>query len=310
MKSKTTVVIPNYNHAHLLAHCLDGVLSQSRPPARIIVVDDCSTDNSLEVLASYPQVEVVRNAVNSGGPDPCINRGLELTTTEFVMNPNVDDELFPNAIEIHEELLAAYPHAPLSSGAQEWKCDTTGLAWTVGGRMPSQPGYVSPEKTVELVKLGRFSINPINSLIRCDKFRALGGRLTKLKCYADVFMQYAMVFNWGMCWTPEVLSRFHIVKGSYFSRVSEKHKLVQLLMDELARPEHEQLRIYFQNSGVLGEIGAEAIKAVKDGDGRYDEYDNPIFRKKANRRRLEVLARKLPIPNSIARRLIKLAKIS
>src|SRR4051812_22276592 len=55
-----SVVIPNYNGAALLPACLDALRAQTLRDFEIIVVDDASRDNSLEVLAGYPEVRVVR----------------------------------------------------------------------------------------------------------------------------------------------------------------------------------------------------------------------------------------------------------
>ena len=63
-----TVVIPMYNAAATIRRALDSVLAQTTPPARIVVVDDCSTDDSAEVVrGAYPtEVEVVATPTNGG----------------------------------------------------------------------------------------------------------------------------------------------------------------------------------------------------------------------------------------------------
>ena len=48
-----SVGMPNYNHGHLIGRALDAIVAQSRPPDELIIVDDASTDRSLEVIESY-----------------------------------------------------------------------------------------------------------------------------------------------------------------------------------------------------------------------------------------------------------------
>jgi glycosyltransferase involved in cell wall biosynthesis len=48
-----SVVVPNYNHASYLPHCLNAILSQSVRPNEVIIVDDGSTDNSVEVVLEF-----------------------------------------------------------------------------------------------------------------------------------------------------------------------------------------------------------------------------------------------------------------
>ena len=60
-----SVVLPNYNHARYLPRALDALLSQELPADEIIVVDDCSTDASQEIVsryeARYPSIRLVAN---------------------------------------------------------------------------------------------------------------------------------------------------------------------------------------------------------------------------------------------------------
>ncbi|MDR2726784.1 MAG: glycosyltransferase, partial [Deltaproteobacteria bacterium] len=70
MPVSLSVGIPNYNHAHYLERCITAVMTQDRLPDEVIVYDDCSTDNSLEVLAGlqerWPLLRVVRGERNRG----------------------------------------------------------------------------------------------------------------------------------------------------------------------------------------------------------------------------------------------------
>ncbi|MBM3804581.1 MAG: glycosyltransferase family 2 protein [Acidimicrobiia bacterium] len=65
-----SVIIPNYNHAAFLPRSLGAILAQSVQPLEIIVMDDASTDNSVEVIESFvrrhPHIRLHRNARNLG----------------------------------------------------------------------------------------------------------------------------------------------------------------------------------------------------------------------------------------------------
>lgn len=70
MKFTLTVIIPNYNNANYLKKCINSVLYQSYQPDKIIIFDDCSTDNSLYILdeyvRKYSQIELIRSDCNVG----------------------------------------------------------------------------------------------------------------------------------------------------------------------------------------------------------------------------------------------------
>lgn len=86
-----TVVIPNWNRADMLCRCLSSLRSQTAP-ARIIVVDNGSTDGSLGLLAeSFPEVQVIRFDRNRGFA-AAVNAGIRACDCEFIALLNNDAE--------------------------------------------------------------------------------------------------------------------------------------------------------------------------------------------------------------------------
>src|SRR5262245_48735827 len=63
---KVSILIVNYNGAQLTADCLNSVSAVNHPAVEVIVVDNASADNSLEVLMQFPTVELVKNVQNLG----------------------------------------------------------------------------------------------------------------------------------------------------------------------------------------------------------------------------------------------------
>jgi len=94
---RVSVVIPCYNGARFLRESLESVRAQTRPPEQVIVVDDGSTDDSAEIAASTPGVELIRQA-NLGA---CLarNAGLARATGELLVFHDADDRLLPHALE-------------------------------------------------------------------------------------------------------------------------------------------------------------------------------------------------------------------
>ncbi|QQG41089.1 MAG: glycosyltransferase family 2 protein [Candidatus Levyibacteriota bacterium] len=84
---KVSIIIPNYNGAELLKKNLPKVMTASGN-AEIIVVDDCSTDNSIEILEDFP-VSVIRNEKNLGF-SPTVNKGVKEASGEIVVLLNTD----------------------------------------------------------------------------------------------------------------------------------------------------------------------------------------------------------------------------
>src|ERR1700733_15685962 len=75
---KVSVVIPSYNHARFLRRRIDSILQQSYQDFELILLDDCSPDNSREILTSYvddPRVRIEFNTTNSGSTFKQWNKG-------------------------------------------------------------------------------------------------------------------------------------------------------------------------------------------------------------------------------------------
>src|SRR5215207_4373834 len=87
--TSVAVVIPNWNGAALLPACLDALRGQTCRAHQTVVVDNGSSDDSLAVLARYPEVRVLRFARNHGF-GAATNAGIRATATPFVATLNND----------------------------------------------------------------------------------------------------------------------------------------------------------------------------------------------------------------------------
>lgn len=96
LKPKISVIIPVYNAKDYLAACLDSVCNQTLKELEIICVNDCSMDNSLEILNEYAQkdsrVKIIDCKVN-GGESKARNFGLDRAIGEFIAFVDNDDKL-------------------------------------------------------------------------------------------------------------------------------------------------------------------------------------------------------------------------
>jgi hypothetical protein len=99
-----SVVILNFNYAHYLRQCIDSVLAQDYAHIETIVVDDGSTDESREVIASY--AGRVRAAFKlNGGMVSSMNHGFALSRGSVVVFLDADDYLFSGAVACHVRAL-------------------------------------------------------------------------------------------------------------------------------------------------------------------------------------------------------------
>jgi GT2 family glycosyltransferase len=91
-----SAIVPTFNRAHLIAECLESLLRQTRPLAEIIVVNDGSTDKTLEVLQGYAgRVQVINQ--NNAGKAAALNRALAESHGDYIWICDDDDVAEPDA---------------------------------------------------------------------------------------------------------------------------------------------------------------------------------------------------------------------
>ena len=109
-RPKITVFIPVFNRERFIADAIDSVLSQSYSDFEILLIDDGSTDRSVEIMRAYtdPRVRIERNDRNLGIPYTR-NRGLELARGEYIALLDSDDRADPLRLERQVDFLDQHP---------------------------------------------------------------------------------------------------------------------------------------------------------------------------------------------------------
>lgn len=139
-----SVVIPCFNYARYLPEAVSSVLEQSKVDVDVIVVDDASTDDSLQIARRLAEadsrVQVIGRPRN-GGPVETFNLGLTAAKGEFLVRLDADDVLTPGALHRAAALMRAYPQVglvygrPLHFQTDLPKPRTRARSWTVWSGM-------------------------------------------------------------------------------------------------------------------------------------------------------------------------------
>lgn len=106
-----SVIIPTYNAAAYIGDCIDSVIQQKCPSLEIIVVDDCSTDNTRDIVTAYDPNVVRYHCLpeNFGGPARPRNVGIGLARGEYLVMLDSDDMLANDSIKLRVEALKKDP---------------------------------------------------------------------------------------------------------------------------------------------------------------------------------------------------------
>lgn len=167
-----TVVISCFNYGRYVPEAVDSALSQDGGPARVIVVDDGSTEpetvQALDAIERRPGVEVIRQA--NAGASAARNTGLRRAQTPYVMVLDADDLITPNAVETLRAGLQNDPRAGYAYGHMRFFGGWSGVM-----RMP-------PFDPWRL--LFRHIVGP-TALMRQEMVQATGGYDTSFPHYED-----------------------------------------------------------------------------------------------------------------------------
>jgi len=110
-----TVIIPSFNSEQFITRTIESVLTQTRAADEVLVVDDCSTDKSLDIAKRYP-VRTLHTVTNSGHAT-ARNLGLRSAHGDLIAWLDADDYWEPEHLETVTALLEVHPQAAVAFSA-------------------------------------------------------------------------------------------------------------------------------------------------------------------------------------------------
>jgi glycosyltransferase involved in cell wall biosynthesis len=235
--SSISVIIPNYNHAQYIEGQLHALVSQSISPLEVVVIDDGSTDSSVEVISRFasknPTVRLVRNEQNLGVV-ATLNRGLREARGEYFYGGAADDLVAPQLIERVQRAIDRHPEAGIYFGHYRL-VDAGGhhiglfkpTGWT-------EESYAPPERFLsEYLEVEHCTQSlSTTTVYRKQCVDEIGGYRPELGHWCDTFMLRAIGLKYGAVHIPAVLGTTRFL-ASGFSRSSARN--AHLMLDIVAR---------------------------------------------------------------------------
>lgn len=115
---KISIVTPSFNQAEYLGAAIESVLGQGDPGVEHLVLDNCSTDGTVELLRRYPHLRWVSRP--DRGQSDAVNQGLALASGDLIGWLNADDRYLPECFRRVAETFARHPQADLVFGDYRW----------------------------------------------------------------------------------------------------------------------------------------------------------------------------------------------
>lgn len=244
--------MPTYNVAPYVKEAVESVLRQSYDDFELLVIDDASTDGTLDVVYAIddPRIRIVQNERNLGLADN-LNRGLSLINTELVARMDGDDIAEPHWLKSEIDFLDAHPDIGICGGGFE----RFGTVNTIV-RMPEKPEEILVQMLMQcsiIVPTFRMSLYRDHNLrYRSDAFPAEDYRfwadclrVTKAYNIQDTLFHYRM--------HPSQICSSMVTKQK--EKVNEvRHNMLDLFGEGICAEDRE----FFIGTFVEGEIKGKA----------------------------------------------------
>jgi glycosyltransferase involved in cell wall biosynthesis len=245
MMAKVSVIIPTYNYANLISDAIESILVQTYENLELIICDDCSDDNTEEIVKNYhdPRISFYRNEERRGLYGN-FNRSRQYATGDYLLFLCADDLLSAESLANMVKALDRYPSAALATTYQKQGIDEFGnqIGTVVSKKLG--PGLVKGEEVILAQCRMEASVGrPSEVLIRANSLHNGNTFDRSVEHIADNALWCSLCETWDVIYVEGAICSVR----SHKKQATESHK--KILLD--IRNTHDMFDRLFQNSTVL-----------------------------------------------------------
>jgi glycosyltransferase involved in cell wall biosynthesis len=185
---KVSILTTVYNRENFIADCIESVLASTYQDWELIIVDDQSKDQSVEIAKEYAakdtRIKVYINEQNLGDY-PNRNQAAKYANGKYIKYLDADDLVYPHGLKIMVETMEQFSEAAL------------GISQEVAEDLKPYPFLMTPRETFhrEFLQRGVLGLGPTGTIIRRDAFEALGG-FTGTRYIGDTELWYKLAMHY------------------------------------------------------------------------------------------------------------------
>ena len=205
MQPLVSILMPVYNTAPYLREAMDSMLSQTFTDFELIVLDDCSPDNAVEILDTYDDPRIVRyRGEHNVGLANVLNVGMDMARGKYIARMDSDDRSLPDRLQVQVAYLESHPEIDLCSCGMQLFGESDAV-WVRS---------TDPER----VKVEALFYSPIlhaSSVWRRERFDERGLRFRQEMVPAEDYDMWCRALAGGLQLVniPEVLYEYRIRPG-------------------------------------------------------------------------------------------------
>lgn len=255
-----SVVIPVYNGELTIRETVKSVIDQTFSDFELLVIDDGSTDSTLDILSKFedPRLQIFSYA--NAGPSASRNRGIAHASGELISFIDADDLWTPNKLESQWKALRENPDAAV---AYSWTDFIDERGHSIGiGIHRTVNGYVFP-RLLEFFFIGSGS----NALLRKPVFDEVGQFDEALACAEDLdmFLRLAARYQFSAVPQPQILYR--IIDNSRSRNVIRQERDTLKVLDRAFAHEPGRSYLHLKRDTYANQyiyLASHALRGVPD----------------------------------------------
>jgi glycosyltransferase involved in cell wall biosynthesis len=239
--TKVSIIIPTYNSSQTIESTIASVQQQSCTDWELIIIDDGSPDNTVDVIKNIDEPRIKLFVYENGGVGTARNRGIAQAKGEFIAFLDADDLWTPDKLADQIEALNNHPQAKV---AYSWTSfiDENGEFLYFGTKLRYQGNIY------EHLLLTNFLLSGSNILVRRDALQVVEGFKPDLPYAADWDFYLRLAKNFDFVVVPKYQILYRQSGGSMSSKIEELKQQSLQVIDEAFQAASTQLQSFKKRS--------------------------------------------------------------
>ena len=280
MKKKplVSVICLCYNHAEFVVESLNSVINQSYGNIELIIIDDFSSDNSVQIielwLKKHPETVFLKNEINLGNTRT-FNKAFEICTGEYVVDLACDDILMPDCIakQVHEFENSDYKNLALVYGNSELISDNNQfikLHFDVDANQKTID-KIATGNIYESILSGETVLNSVAAMIKTSVLQSIHGYDETLS-YEDLDVWIRIARSFEVAFIDEILVQKRVVENSlgsdFFRKKSLKSQKINQSTLSIFQKVYQMNKTISEDKAILKRIHFDMILNFKNNNFR------------------------------------------
>lgn len=254
---KISAIVPNYNDAVLLPNAINSLLKQTEALTEIIIIDDGSTDNSLDIINNFidkhPHIRLIQHEKNQG-VCAALNHGIEQATGDYVILCAADDSYNDNMVALAKQAIRKTPRVGLICG--DAIVSRFDMANSFKRTLPysKKNDWITPDEFQCLAKRGYVGFNGGGGMLMKRQAILEAGMLyPELRWHCDWLLYFAIAMHHGIYYIDEIFIHIQMRQKSYSEGKRNWKIQKQVMLDtvHILNQRHPDLWNHFKEAALL-----------------------------------------------------------